>query len=153
MELILNAVPFAVWWLGSGLVTVMSSSCDPMDRGVWHGILQAKILDWVAISFSRGSSQTRDWTWVSCILDRFFTNWATRGNFSIHYLAEVYLLVGLSKFCSLGFKILKSIFQLSLYLNDSLAVYKILELYVYKLGCLFLKFFVWGFCECYSTVF
>ena len=43
-----------------------------------HGILQVRILEWVAISFSRGSSQTRDWTWVSCIAGRFFTNWATR---------------------------------------------------------------------------
>ena len=34
---------------------------------------QARILDWVAISFSRGSSRPRDWTWVSCIAHRFFT--------------------------------------------------------------------------------
>ena len=36
-------------------------------------ILQARILEWVAISFSRGSSQSRDQTWVSCIAGRFFT--------------------------------------------------------------------------------
>ena len=36
------------------------------------------IMKWVAISFSRGSSQPRDWTWVSCIASRFFTIWATR---------------------------------------------------------------------------
>ena len=41
-------------------------------------ILQARILEWVAISFSRGSSQPRDWTLVSCIEGRFFTIWATR---------------------------------------------------------------------------
>ena len=41
-------------------------------------ILQARIPEWVAISFSRGSSQPRDWTLVSCITDRFFTVWATR---------------------------------------------------------------------------
>ena len=34
--------------------------------------------DWVAISFSRGSSWHGDWTWVSCIAGRFFTIWATR---------------------------------------------------------------------------
>ena len=39
---------------------------------------QARILEWVAFPFSRGSSQPRDWTWVSCIADRFFTSWATR---------------------------------------------------------------------------
>ena len=41
-------------------------------------ILQARILEWVAISFSRGSSQPRDGTWVSCIAGRLFTTWATR---------------------------------------------------------------------------
>ena len=39
-------------------------------------ILQARILRWVAILFSRGSSQSRDWTQVSCISGRFFTTWA-----------------------------------------------------------------------------
>ena len=56
--------------------------CDPMDSSPpgssVHGILQAKILEWVAIPFSRGSSQLRDQTWVSCIAGRFFTGWAIR---------------------------------------------------------------------------
>ena len=51
--------------------------CSPPGSSV-HGILQAKMLEWVAILFSRGSSQPRDWTWVSCIAGRFFTIWATR---------------------------------------------------------------------------
>jgi len=51
--------------------------CDPMDYIV-HGILQARILEWVAFPFSRGSSQPRDWTQVSCNADGFFTSWATR---------------------------------------------------------------------------
>ena len=38
-----------------------------------HGILQARIVEWFAISFSRGSSQPMDRTWVSCIAGRFFT--------------------------------------------------------------------------------
>ena len=49
--------------------------------GSWlHGISQAKILVWTAISYSRGSSQTRDQTWVSHIAGGFFlpTEWATR---------------------------------------------------------------------------
>ena len=37
-----------------------------------HWIFQARILEWVSISYSRGSSRPRDWTWVSCIADRFF---------------------------------------------------------------------------------
>ena len=43
-----------------------------------HGILQARMLEWVAMTFSRGSSWPRDWTWVSYIAGRFFTIWATR---------------------------------------------------------------------------
>ena len=43
-----------------------------------HGILQARILEWVAIPFSRASSQSRDRTQVSCIAGGFFTSWATR---------------------------------------------------------------------------
>ena len=42
-----------------------------------HGIFQARVLEWVAISFSRGSSQPSDWTWVSLTADRRFTIWAT----------------------------------------------------------------------------
>ena len=42
-----------------------------------HGILQARILEWVAIPFSRGSSWPRDWTRVSCIAGRFFTIWVS----------------------------------------------------------------------------
>ena len=43
-----------------------------------HGILQARIVERVALSFSRESSRPRDQTWVSCIAGRFFTIWATR---------------------------------------------------------------------------
>ena len=46
---------------------------DPIDYTV-HGILQARILEWVASPFSRGSSQPRDQTQVSCIAGRFFTS-------------------------------------------------------------------------------
>ena len=55
--------------------------CDPMDCSLSvssvHGIFQARILEWVSISFSRGSSQPRNRTWVSCIAGRRFTVWAT----------------------------------------------------------------------------
>ena len=50
--------------------------CDPMDYIV-HEILQAKILEWVAIPFSRRLSQPRDQTQISCIAGGFFTSWAT----------------------------------------------------------------------------
>ena len=51
--------------------------CDHMDYTV-HGILQARILEWVAFPFSRGSSQPRNRTGVSCIAGGFFTNWPIR---------------------------------------------------------------------------
>ena len=55
-----------------------SMDCSPPGSSV-HGILQARILEWVAIPFSWGSSSLRDWTWVSHIAARFFTIWVTRG--------------------------------------------------------------------------
>ena len=63
-----------------GKVKVIQSCltlCDPMGYTV-HGILQARILEWAAFPFSRGSSQSRNWTQVSCTAGGFFTSWATR---------------------------------------------------------------------------
>ena len=51
--------------------------CSPPSSSVCE-IFQARILEWVSISFSRESSQPRDQTQVSCTAGRFFTNWATR---------------------------------------------------------------------------
>ena len=51
--------------------------CYPTDYTV-HGILQARILEWVAFPFFRESSQPRDRTQISCIAAQFFTSWATR---------------------------------------------------------------------------
>ena len=57
--------------------SAVSDSCDPMNcrppGSSVHGILQAKLLEWVAIPFSRGSSRTRDRTQVYCTAGRFFT--------------------------------------------------------------------------------
>ena len=65
---------------------VCPTSCYPRDYrppgSSVHGILQARILEWVAISFSRGSSQPRDWTQVSRIAGRFFAIWATKEELS-----------------------------------------------------------------------
>ena len=51
--------------------------CDPMDRSLpgssAHEILQARILEWIAVLFFKGSCQPRDRTRVSCIAGRFFT--------------------------------------------------------------------------------
>ena len=55
--------------------------CDSMDWGLpgssVQGISQARILKWVAISFSRGFSKIRDWTWVSCIGKWILYHWAS----------------------------------------------------------------------------
>ena len=67
--------------------------CDPMDCSLpgssTHGILQARVLEWVAISFSRGSSQSRDWTWVSHIARRCYTIWATREALFQHEIFDI----------------------------------------------------------------
>ena len=59
----------------SVIFNVWSLSCAPFrpPGSSAYGISQAKILEWVAISFSRESSQPRDWTCVSCLAGRFFT--------------------------------------------------------------------------------
>ena len=61
------------WW-----VFQLCWHIDSESRSVVHGILQARILERVAVPFSRGSSRPVDWTWVSCISGRFFTIWVTR---------------------------------------------------------------------------
>ena len=59
------------------LLQLCLTLCNPMDYNLpgssVHGILQARILEWVAMPSSRGSSQPRDWTCESCIAGRFFT--------------------------------------------------------------------------------
>ena len=76
--------------------------CDPVDCSLLvssvHGIFQARVLEWIAISFFRGSSQPRNRTHVSHTVGRRFTIWATRevlwtweGNF---YLFKTIVLLG-----------------------------------------------------------
>ena len=73
--------------------------CDPVGCSLPGssicGILQARTVEWVAISFSRGSSQPRDWTRVSCIAGRRFTLWATRGSPKIYIIPPVNTTYGL----------------------------------------------------------
>ena len=61
-----------------------AAHCSPPGSSV-HGIFQARVLEWVAISFSRGSSQPRDRTQVSHTAGRHFTVWATREAHNSHY--------------------------------------------------------------------
>ena len=68
--------------------------CDPMDCSLSgssvHGIFQAKVLEWIAISFSRGSSRPRNRTQVSRIAGRRFTVWATREAVTIIHSKPLY---------------------------------------------------------------
>ena len=63
--------------------------CEHMYYTV-HGILQARILEWVAFPFSRGSSQPRDWTQVSHTTGGFFTIWATKEALGIWSLCQIF---------------------------------------------------------------
>ena len=76
----MDSLPMHYKW--SEVAQLCLTLCDPMDYSPpgssIHGIFQARVLEWVAISFSRGSSWPRDRTWVSHIAGRHFTIWATR---------------------------------------------------------------------------
>ena len=79
--------------------------CDPMDcspaGSAIHGIFQAGVLEWVAISFSRRSSRPRDWTWVSRIVGRRFAVWATREVWW-HVMGSIFSYVHLHLWISFG---------------------------------------------------
>ena len=63
--------------------------CEPIDYTV-HGILQARVLEWVAIPFSGASSQPRDRTWVSPTAGGLFTSWAIK---EVYVYIYIYLYV------------------------------------------------------------
>ena len=79
-----NTFPHSEFRVCEWVLVVLScpTLCDPMNCGLSgssvYEILEVRILEWVAISFFRESSQLRNQTWVSCIAGRFFTIWATR---------------------------------------------------------------------------
>ena len=85
--------------------SLSGSLCDPMDcspsGSSVHGTLQARILEWVALPFYKGSSRPRDWTQVSRIADRFFTVWATRE--AQNNLGVCQSVVGQGKFIRIHF--------------------------------------------------
>ena len=74
-----DKVPMCPWKGKCQSLQPCPTLCDPVDcsspGSSVHGIFQARILEWVAISFSRGSFRPRDQTWVSCVAGRLFTIW------------------------------------------------------------------------------
>ena len=84
MVMLTSARWYLIWALKSESEILQSRLTlgDPMGCSLpgssSHGIFQAGVLEWVAVSFSRGSSQPRDRTWISRIPGRHFNLWATR---------------------------------------------------------------------------
>ena len=89
----LNLLYVFIKWKWRWSSSVVFDSLCPMDCSQpgfsISGILQARMLEWVAISFSKRSSWPRDWTQVSCIVGRRFTIWATR---QVLYLLSMTIL-------------------------------------------------------------
>ena len=82
----------AAWCVCVFVTQSCPTLCDPVDcsppGSSLHGVLQARTVEWVVFSSSRGSFQPRDWTQVSCIASGLFTTWATRADVhSIQYYA------------------------------------------------------------------
>ena len=98
--------------------------CDPMDCSLpgssVHGIFQARVLEWVAISVSRGSSWPRDWTQVSHVACRRFTGRATIPSLS-------WSVVNLQ--CCISFRI--KVFQLYMYVYMYVCVYTYIYVCIY----------------------
>ena len=89
-----NCIYVCVCVCVSVCVLVVFDSATPWSvaKLLFHGILQARILEWVAIPSSRGSSQTRDQTWASCIAGKFFTIRASREALTIHTVNDYIIL-------------------------------------------------------------
>ena len=77
--------------------------CKPMDCSPpgfsVHRIPQARKLGWVAIPFSRGSCQPRDWTWVSCTAGKFFTIWTIKEAPTVHVKVKMLVTQGRPALC------------------------------------------------------
>ena len=93
------------WKIESEVIQSCQTLCNPVDCSLPgssnHGILQARILEWVAISFSMGSSWPRDQTQVSRIAGRSFTLWATREARVCTYVLFIFLSTYLSIYQSI----------------------------------------------------
>ena len=120
--------------------------CNPMDCSLpgssVHGIFQARILEWVAISLSRGSSQHRDWTQVSRIAGRLFNIWATRSythpivptnclkRVSFLHCFAIIPLLKINRTCMCGYiPGLYSVSLISVYLDTNVTLSWLLYLY------------------------
>ena len=105
-----------VHWVSEWSRSVVSDSFHPMDcsppGSSIHGIFQARVLEWVAISFSRGSSRHKDWTQVSHLAGRRFYRLSHQGRlFTMDALkSEGYILSDKAKSLNSKWGSLKNIF-------------------------------------------
>ena len=121
LQLIIN-VSFGVsYMLSPKLLQSHLTLCNPVDCSPpgfsVHGILQARVLEWVAMPSSRGSSQPKDWTQVSHIADGFFTIWSRWPNIIVNFY---FMSLGFTRWhCSISglpiYTILQSISIVNLY--------------------------------------
>ena len=90
---VLPVLPLVLYWQKRKRKVLVTQSCpmlcDPMDCGPpgssVHGVLQGRILEWIAMPFSRESSQPRNQMWASHTAGRLFTVWATRVALKLWY--------------------------------------------------------------------
>ena len=113
---VVSSLPEYSLWLCSGMVKLIvlvakscPTLCGPMDCSPGgssvHGILQAKILEWVASPFSRGSFQPRVWTWVCHIGSQILYCLSRRGSppgSSAHGIRQARILEWAAVFSSRG---------------------------------------------------
>ena len=89
-----------VLWLVTQLCPTL---CNPLDCSLpgssVHGILQARILEWVAVPASRGSFQPKVRTQISCITGRFITTWATRETQELLTISQSHTTSGNTRLC------------------------------------------------------
>ena len=121
---------------------------DPMDCGPpgssVHGSLQARILECVAMPSSRGSSQPRDRTWVSCIGRQILYHWASREAFISFLISFFSHSVSVCQFCCYIFECTYYFVYLKHFIGVEL-IYKVVLVWVYskviQLYSLFFRFF------------
>ena len=117
--------------------------CNSMDCSLpgasVHGILQTRILEWVASAVCRASSQPRDWTRVSCIAVEFLTNWATREARTFYLCFDCFIKYEVNSNCDGYIFIISLRFCLTILV---LLEQKFLEYFVCILRCI---------CHCQSS--
>ena len=139
LEIQLTSEPIHLWvkWV-SEVAQSCLTLCDPMDCSLSgssaHGIFQARVLEWIAISFSRGSSQPRNQTRVSRIAGRRFAVSSVKfGKFLDIIFSKNFFYIILFSFCD--FSDMKDTSLLSCTSNTLLVIYSAFQIRKFSLIC------------------